>query len=171
MDVVALEELKNDLLNGEILKHRRLLAGLAIFLVAFTALTIVGGYVLVTHAMNENQVTNVRGINTPSEVSLLFEGHHPTELINNLVFLNRVKLSSASEKSSNVYYAGDESQKLLVVSHGTTNPPDQSVANVFGTVRPLTSEMMKKWKLSKQEQKELKKQGVYIDAQSVKVPK
>jgi hypothetical protein len=169
MDVARLEQLKQDLLNGEIFKHRRLLIGLALFVAAFWSVTIAGGYFLVTHAMDDNQVS-ARSVNTPSQVSLLFEGHHPYQLINSIVFLNRVKLAPASDKAS-LYYAGDESQKLLVLFHGANAPADESVANVMGTLRPVSTEILKKWKLSKDEQKTIKAQGIYLEADSVKVQK
>jgi len=170
MDVARLEQLKQDLLNGDILKHRRLLVGLGLFLLAFCVVTLAGGYMLVTHAMDDNQVAAQRSTNTPSQVALLFEGHQPNQLINDIVFLNRVKLSPAGD-ASNVYYAGDESQKLLVVAHGSGAPADEAVANVMGTLRPVSAELLKKWKLSKDDQKAVKAQGVYLEAQSVKVPK
>ena len=170
MDVARLEQLKYDLFHGEILKHRRLLIGLGIFLVAFWTVTIAGGYVLVTHAMDDNHVAAQRSLNTPSQVSLLFDGHHAYQLINDIVFLNRVKLAPASE-ATNVYYAGDEGEKLLVVAHESNAPADESVANVMGTLRPVNSELLKKWKLTKEEQKAIKAQGVYLEAESVKVQK
>jgi hypothetical protein len=169
MDVARLEQLKQDLLNGDLFKHRRLLIGFGLFLVAFWAVTIAGGYFLVTHAMDDNQVS-ARSVNTPSNVSLLFEGHHPYQLINSIVFLNRVKLAPASDNAS-LYYAGDDSQKLLVVFHGSSAPADESVANVMGTLRPVSTEILKKWKLSKDELKAIKAQGIYLEADSVKVQK
>lgn len=170
MDVARLEQLRYDLLHGEILKHRRLLVGVSIFLVAFWTLTIAGGYMLVTHAMNDDQIASQRAINTPTQVALLFDGHRPYDLVNSVVFLNRVKLEPAT--ASHVYYAGDDSgPRLLVVDYATGAPADPSVANIFGTVRPLNAGLMKKWKLSKAEQKTLKTQGVYLEAQSVKVQK
>ena len=170
MDITRLEQLKTDLLNGEILKHRRLLIGAGLFFVAFWGLTIVGGYFLVTHAMDDNQVTATRGINTPSDVALLFDGHRPSELVNSLVYLNRVKLDPTEVGS--VYYAGGEDGKrLLVVSHAPNSPKDEAVANVMGTIRPVNTELLKKWKLDKEEQKAVKAQGVYLEADSVRVQK
>jgi len=168
MDTTRLEQLKNDLRNGEILKHRRLLIGAGLFVVAFWAVTIVGGYFLVTHAMDDNQVTAQRGINTPTEVALLFDGHRPFELVNSLVYLNRVKLEPTEVGS--VFYAGDENGKrLLVVSHIPNAPHEASVANVKGTVRPVNTELLKKWKLNKEEQRTVKAQGVYLEAESIRV--
>jgi hypothetical protein len=169
MNAAQLEQLKSDLLNGDILKHRRLLAAVGVFLIAFCAITVAGGYFLVTHAMDDNQVSS-RSVNTPSQVSLLFEGYRPYQLINNIVFLNRVKLAPIPDRSS-VYYAGEEPQKLLVVFHGSNAPAEYSVANVMGTLRPVNAELFKKWKLGKDEQKTIKEQGVYLDAESVKVQK
>jgi hypothetical protein len=103
-------------------------------------------------------------------VSLLFEGHHPYQLINNIVFLNRVKVAPASDKAS-LYYAGDEPQKLLVLFHGANAPADEAVANVMGTLRPISTEILKKWKLSKEEQTAIKAQGVYLEADSLKIQK
>lgn len=170
MDITRLEQLKNDLRNGEFFKHRRLLIGAGLFLVAFWTVTIVGGYFLVTHAMDDNQVSSQRGINTPSQVALLFEGHQPFQLVNSLVYLNRVKLEPTEVGS--VYYAGDEEGKrLLVVTHTPNAPKDQAIANVMGTVRPVNTELLKKWKLNKEEQKIVKAQGVYLEAESVRVKK
>ncbi len=171
MDVEALERLKDDLLHGRIFEHRRLLVGMAVFMLAFFAVTLVGGYLLVTHAMDDNHATATRGINTPSQVGLLFTGHRPAELVNSLVFLNRVKLEPAS-KTGQIYYAGDDSgTRMIVVSHQPGAPNDDATANVMGTIRPVTSDLMKKWKLSKEEQKAVKAQGVYLEAESLKVKK
>lgn len=170
MDVSRLEELKRDLLSGNILKHRRLLMSLGMLFVAFWTVTIIGGYFLVTHAMNDNQVSSRRDIDTPSKISLLFAGHEPSELINDLVFLNRVKLLPAD--SGDAFYISDDSgARLLVEPHGNKNTGEESVANVMGTLRPINAALLKKWKLSKAEQKEAKKMGVYLDAESVKVQK
>ncbi|MGZ4788058.1 MAG: hypothetical protein ACXVZX_06030 [Terriglobales bacterium] len=171
MDLARLEELKQDLLNGRLGRHRRLLIGLGLFTLAFWTITVAGGYFLVTHAMDDNQATSTRGINTPTQVALLFAGHRPAELVNSLVFLNRVKIEPASD-AAKVYYTGDESgTRLLVVAHQPSAPSEEAVANVMGTIRPLTSDLLKKWKFSKQEQKVLKAQGVYLDAESLKVRK
>jgi hypothetical protein len=171
MDIARLEELKEDLLHGRLAPHRRLLIGVGLFMIAFWTITIAGGYLLVTHAMDDNQSTAARGVNTPSQVGLLFAGHRPSELVNSLVFLNRVKVEPASE-TAQVYYAGDDSgTRMLVVAHQPGVPTDEAVANVMGTIRPLTTDLMKKWKLSKDEQKALKVQGVYLDAESIKVHK
>ena len=168
MDVARLEQLKHDLLHGEILKHRRLLIVTGMFLVAFWTVTLVGGYFLVTHAMDDNQMTIRREVDTPSQVSLLFDGHRPYDLINSLVFLHRVKLSPTP--AGNVYYAGDDSGgRMLVLAHTSKAPSDESIANVMGTLQPINSGLLKKWKLSKEEQKAAKAQGVYLEAESIKV--
>lgn len=171
MNLSRLEELKQDLLNGRFERHRRLLIGFGLFMVAFWTLTLAGGYFLVTHAMDDNHATATRGINTPSQVGLLFTGHRPQDLVNSLVFLNRVKLQPASD-AAKVYYVDDDSgARLLVVAHQPSAPTDEAVANVMGTIRPINSAELKKWKLSKDEQKALKAQGVYLDAESLKVHK
>ena len=171
MSIVArVEQLRNDLLNGDILKHRQLLIGAALFVFAFAALTIAGGYFLVTHAMDDNQTTSSHSINTPTDVALLFEGHKPFELVNSLVYLNRVKLE-ATEVGSVFYAGGEDGKRLLVVTHGTNPPATDSVANLMGTVRPVNTELLKKWKLNKEEQKAVKSQGVYLEADSVRVQK
>jgi len=167
MDYARLEELKTDLLNGDIMKHRHLLIGTGLALIAFWAVTLVGGYYVVTHALDDNHVSTQRSVNTPSQVGLLLADHRPSQLINSIVFLNRVKLKPS--ETSNVYYAGeDEGQKLVVVSHASGTPIDDSVVNVMGTVRPVSAELLKKWKLTKDEQKAVKAEGIYIDAESVK---
>ena len=170
MDVARLEELKHDLLHGEILKHRRLLVIVGLCTLVFWTVAIVGGYTLVTHAMDDNQMTNRRAVDTPSQISLLFAGHRPYDLINDLVYLNRVKLSAT--QTGNVYYVSDENgNRLLVVAHSSKAPADESVAGVMGILRPISTELLKKWKVSKDDQKALKAQGVYLDAESVKVQK
>ena len=171
MDLTRLEELKDDLLHGRIARHRRLLIGVGLFTIAFWTITLVGGYFLVTHAMDDNQASATRGVNTPTQVPLLFAGHRPSELVNSLVFLNRVKIEPASD-AGKVYYAGDDSgTRLLVVAHKPGAPTGEAVANVMGTIRPLTSDLLKKWKFSKDEQKTLKQQGVYLEAESMKIHK
>ena len=171
MDIGRLEELKQDLLNGRLGRHRRLLISLGLFLLAFWTVSIGVGYFLITHAMDDNQASANRGINTPSQIGLLFTGHKPTELVNSLVFLNRVKLEPVSD-AANIYYVSDDSgTRLLVVAHQPNAPADDAVANVMGTIRFLNPAMIKKWKLSKEEQKTLKAQGVYLDAESLKVKK
>jgi len=170
MDVATLEQIKNDLLNGRILKHRRLLIAAGLFVFAFWTITIAGGYFLVTHAMDDNQASATRGVNTPTQVALLFSDHRPAELINSLVFLNRVKLEPT--EGGEAYYACDDSStRLIVVAHQPGAPSTESVANVMGTVRPVTATLLKKWKLSKEEQKLVKEQGIYLDAESLKVQK
>ncbi len=170
MDAARLEELKQDLLHGNILKHRRLLIVTGFCMLVFWTVAIVGGYTLVTHAMDDNQMTSRRLVDTPSQISLLFAGHRPYDLINNLVYLNRVKLSPTS--TGNVYYATDDNgDRLLVVAHSSKAPTDEAVAGVMGTIRPINSAQLKKWNISKEQQKELKAQGVYVEADSVKVEK
>jgi len=132
--------------------------------------TIVGGYVLVTHAMDDTQVTSHNGINTPTQLAPLFEGHRPADLVNSQVFLNRVTLEPTNAES--VYYATDEKgDRMLVSAHSRNAPTVESVVNVMGIMRPVSTDMLKKWKLSKDEQKEAKAQGVYLDAETVKVKK
>ena len=172
MDLTRLEQIKDDLLRGDFLKHRRLLIGAGLFVAAFWIVTFVGGYFLVTHAMDDNQVTAQRGINTPSDISSLFAGQHPYQLVNDLVFLNRVAVAPVSESTNNVLYATDQAgNKLLVLTNKPGVPTDEKVANVMGTLRPLTPELLKKWKLSKDDQKAAKAQGVYLEAESLKVQK
>lgn len=170
MDVARLEELKHDLLHGEILKHRRLLVIVGLCMLAFWTVAIIGGYMLVTHSMDDNQMTSRRAVDTPSQISLLFAGHRPYDLINDLVYLNRVKLSPTS--TGNLYYATDDNgNRLLVVAHSSKAPSDESVAGVMGTLRPISAELLKKWKVNKEDQKTLKAQGVYLEAESVKAQK
>jgi hypothetical protein len=170
MDVARLEQLKYDLLHGEILKHRRLLMITGVFMFVFMTATLVGGYFVVIHAMDDNQITNRRAVDTPSQVSLLFVGHRPYDLINDIVYLNRIKLSPTPE--GNVYYAADDSgSRMLVIAPSSKAPGDERTASVMGTVRPVTPALLKKWKLSKDEQKAIKAQGVYLEADSVKVQK
>ena len=170
MDVARLEELRHDLLHGEILKHRRLLGIVGLCMLAFWTVAIIGGYALITHAMDDNQMTSRHPVDTPSQIPLLFAGHRPYDLINDLVYLNRVKLSPTS--AGHVYYATDDNgNRLLVVAHTSKAPSDDAVAGVKGTLRPITSELLKKWKVSKDDQKALKAQGIYLDAESVKPQK
>lgn len=172
MDLTRLEQIKDDLLRGDILKHRRLLIAAGLFVTAFWAVTIIGGYFLVTHAMDDNQVTAQRGINTPTDISSLFAGQHPFQLVNDLVFLNRVTVTPASDAANSVLFATDQAgNKLLVVPPRPETVTDEKVANVMGTLRPLTPQLLKKWKLSKEDQKAAKAQGVYLEAESLKIQK
>jgi len=61
--------------------------------------------------------------------------------------------------------------RVLVMANTSKVPADESTANVMGTLRPVNSELLRKWKLSKEEQKAIKAQGVYLQADSVKVQK
>ena len=172
MDLAQLEQIKYDLLHGDFLKHRRLLVGVGLFTAAFWVVTIVGGYFLVTHAMDDNQVTAQRGINTPSDISSLFAGERPYQLVNNMVFLNRVTVGPAGSGNDNLLYATDQSgNKLLVLTQLPAVSTEERLANVMGTLRPLTPQLLKKWKLNKDDQKEAKAQGVYLEAESLKVQK
>jgi len=168
MDVARLEQFRDKLLSGEVVTRQRLLIVSGLFTLVFFAATIIGGYTLITHAINENLMLSRHPVDTPSDISLLFAGHHADELINDRVYLNRVTLSRAA--AGNTYYATDETgDRLLVVAHGSKTHPDEAVASVIGTVRPINYSLLKEWKVSKAEQKRLKSQGIYLDAAAVKI--
>ena len=172
MDLTRLEEIKSDILHGDFLKHRRLLLGVGLVTAVFWTVTFIGGYFLVTHAMDDNRVTAERGINTPSDIAALFANQRPYQLINDLVFLNRVTVAPATEEAGNVLYATDRAgNKLLVVTDSKGSPTEEKVANVMGTIRPLTPQLLKKWKVNKDDQKAAKEQGVYLEVESLKVQK
>lgn len=168
MDLARIEELRHDLLHGEIFKHRRLLMVVGTCMIAFWGVAIFGGYLLVTHAMDDNQLASRQAVDTPSQISLLFAGHRAQDLTNDLVYLNRVKLTPTPV--GHLYYATDENgDRLLVMS--SKAPSEDALAGVMGTLRPVNWALLKKWKMSKDEQKALREQGVYLDAESVKLQK
>jgi hypothetical protein len=71
--------------------------------------------------------------------------------------------------AGNVYFASDsEGHRLLVVAHTAKAPKDEAVVSLVATVRPVSSDLLKKWKLDKEEQKTIKAQGLYLEADSIK---
>jgi hypothetical protein len=172
MDLTRLEQIKTDLLRGDFLKHRRLLLGVGLATAVFWTVTFVGGYFLVTHAMDDNHITAQHGVNTPTDISSLFTNQRPYQLVNDLVFLNRVNVAPASDEVPNLLYASDQSgNKLLVVTESKAFSSEEKTANVMGTLRLITPQLLKKWKLSKDDQKAAKAQGIYLEAESLKAQK
>lgn len=168
MDVERLERFRDRLLAGEVVTRRRFLIVTGLCTVALFAVAIIGGYTLVAHAMNENQMLSRHPVDTPSHISLLFAGHDPSDLVNDRVYLNRVTLAPAP--AGNAYYATDEKgDRLLVVAHGPKRLSEDSVASVIGTVRPISYTLLKELKVRKAERKTLEAQGVYLDAAAVKI--
>jgi hypothetical protein len=168
MYVERLERFRDRLLRGEVLTRRGMLIFSGVCTVAFLIAAVVGGYTLVAHAMDENRMLSRHPVDTPSQISLLFAGHDPADLVNYRVYLNRVTLTPAP--AGNAYYATDEKgDRLLVVAHDPKRPSDDAVASVTGTVRPLNYTLLKELKISKAERKTLKAQGVYLDAAAVKI--
>jgi hypothetical protein len=167
MDTAKLEQLRTDLLNGDISKHRRLLMVAGLLMVAFWIATITVGYYAVKNYSTDDRVNVQHGVNTPSRLDSLTSARQPADLVNSIVYLNRVKLEPSD--ASNVYFASDsEGHRMLVVSQAPHAPKQDSVVNLLGTVRPVSNDLLKKWKLDKEQQKTIKAQGLYLEAESIK---
>lgn len=157
-------------LRNKLLHDRKALAIAAVLLVLLSTTTLIAGIVAVRHAVQEDRITT-RAFNAPSEVGLLLEDS-PTELFNHIVFFNDVRLEAGP--TNDVYFATSKDGKsILVLSTGAKSASalNADSVDVQGTVRavPPLSTMTKKWKLSKDQVKTIRKQGVYIEAESIRV--
>lgn len=120
--------------------------------------------------MSDERVATQSSANTPSKLGSLLAGHPSSDLVNNIVYLHHVKLEPGA--MDNVYYAVDEEgRRMVVVVNGAGAPKQESMANLLGTIRPVGAEQLKKWRLDKAEKGTVKAQGIYIEAERVKVQK
>jgi hypothetical protein len=162
MDFSRIEQLRD-----ELLQNRRLAVTAGLIVVAFWAITLVGGYFLVRHVLAPDSASNLRSVDTPTQVGLLLNDSMP-DLINHIVYFNDVKIESGP--TDDVYFAtGAKGAKVLVISTGH-NAPDAAAVDIQGTVRPAppVNTMTKKWKLSKAEAKKVKEDGIYIEADNIR---
>lgn len=158
-------------LRNKLLHDRKALVVAAVLLVLLSTTTLIAGIVAVRHAAQQEDRITTRAANSPSEVGLLLEDS-PTELFNHIVFFNDVRLEAGP--TNDVYFAtSKDGQSILVLSTGAKSASalNADSVDVEGTVRavPPLSTMTKKWKLSKDQVKTIRKQGVYIEAESIRV--
>jgi hypothetical protein len=162
MDIARIEQLRDELL------HNRKYAALAGMLVlAFFAVTVVGGFLLVRSALDENRSPSSRVTNVPTQLGSLLSDNR-NEVVNHIVFFNDVRLEPGP--TDDIYYAvGAAGDRILVVSQGKKASSDTDQVDIQGTVRslPTSSTLTKKWKLDKQELKAVRDQGIYIEAAEI----
>jgi len=158
MDMARIEQLRD-----EILHNRKYAALAAVLVLGFWAVTLAGGYLLFKRAMEDNRAPVASVVNVPTQLgSLLAENRG--EVVNHIVYFNDVHLEPGP--TDDVYYAvGAAGDRMLVLSQGKKSFSDGEQVDVKGTVRSLPpTATLKKWKLDKDEQKVLKGQGIYVEA-------
>jgi hypothetical protein len=167
MDVAKLEQLRADLLQGNFRKHRQLLITTGLLLVAFWAITIAVGYFAVNRWIEDEHVTVSKALNTPSQFGPLLTDHRRSDLVNSIVYLNRVKLEPGDADS--LYFAtDDQGNRMVVVSQSANAPSQNAVVSIMATIRPVSPALLKKWKLDKEEKKTIQAEGLYLEAESIK---
>jgi hypothetical protein len=164
MDLQRIAQLRDELLHD-----RKWKITAAVLVLAFWVITIIAGVTFVRNAMREDRVL-AHSVNTPSQVNLILEDTMP-HLLNHIVYFNDVRLEQGP--SSDVYFASSNNgHSVLVVSKGSKSASalNADSVDVQGTVRalPPTSTLSGKWKLSKDQVKALRDQGVYIEAESIR---
>ncbi len=162
MDLPRIEQLKEDLLQ-----NRKLLLTVGVLVVMFWVVTIAGGYLLVKHAIAEDRTSVNRPASTPTQVGLLFEDKNTNQIVNHIVYFNDVRLEPGP--TDNVYFAvGSAGQKVMVIATGNKAPVDEAMVDLQGTARAVpAAATLKKWKLSKDQQKAVHDQGIYIEADAI----
>jgi hypothetical protein len=151
------------------LLHNRKYAAIACVLVlGFWVITLAGGYLLVRHAMDDSHTAVSNVVNVPTKVGLLFSFDDRSDVVNNIVFFNDVHLQAGP--TADLYYAvGAAGNRVLVSSQGSKSVPENGQVDIKGTVRylPTSYTLKKKWKLTKEEIKAAREQGIYIEADQI----
>lgn len=162
MNYARIEQLRDELL------HNRKYAAIAGALVlAFWVFTLAGGYLLFKSAMEDVRPPVAGVVNVPTNVGSLATDRK-SEVLNHIVFCNDVHLKPGP--TEDVYYAiGASGDRVLVISQGKKAASDNAQVDIKGTVRqiPPTSTLSKKWKLDTEEQKAVREQGIYIEADEI----
>jgi hypothetical protein len=161
MDIARIEQLRDELLH-----NRKYAAIAAVLVLGFWVVTLAGGYLLFKRAMEDNRPAVASVVNVPTKFASLVSDNR-NEVLNHIVFFNDVHLESGPV--DNVYYAvGAAGDRVLVISQGKKSFSEGEQVDVKGTVRSVpTSATLKKWKLDKDEQKALKDQGIYVEADEI----
>jgi hypothetical protein len=162
MDRARIEQLRD-----EILHNRKYAAIAGVLLLAFWVVTLAGGYLLFKRAVEDVRPAVAGVVNVPTDVGSLATENR-SEVLNHIVFFNDVHLKPGP--TENVYYAvGVSGDRVLVVSQGKKAANDNAQVDIKGTVRsiPPTSTLSNKWKLDKEEQKAVREQGIYIEADEI----
>jgi len=163
MDIARVEQLRDELL------HNRKYAAIAgVLVLAFFVTTLIGGFLLVRSAIDDNRASVGRSTNVPTQLGSLLSDNR-NEVVNHIVFFNDVRLEPGP--TDDLYYAvGAAGDRVLVVSQGKKSSSAESdQVDIKGTVRslPPASTLTKKWKLDKQELKAVRDQGIYIEAAEI----
>jgi hypothetical protein len=140
----------------------------AVVAVGFFAITLVAGFVLFRRALDDNRPSVASVVNVPTKVGLLFSYDEPSDVVNHIVFFNDVHLEPGP--TDELYYAvGAAGNRVLVMSKGAKNSTDNAQVDIRGTVRtiPAVSILKKKWKLTSDELKAAREQGIYIEADTI----
>jgi hypothetical protein len=162
MDLAPFEQLRHELLH-----NRKYAAMAGVLLIAFWAVTLIGGYVLFKRAVEDVRPAVAGVVNVPTNVGSLATDNK-SEVLNHIVFFNDVHLEPGP--TEDVYYAVSVSgDRVLVISKGKKASGDNAQVDIKGTVRslPAVSTLSKKWKLDKEEQKAVREQGIYIEADEI----
>lgn len=163
MDLSRIEQLR-----AEILHNRKYAVVASLVALAFFAVTLVVGFMIVRHAMDDDRPSVSSVVNVPTRVGLLFSYDEPSDVVNHIVFFNDVHLEPGPNDS--LYYAvGAAGHRVLVMSKGLKASPENAQVDIKGTVRliPATTVLKKKWKLTSEELKAAREQGVYIEADEI----
>jgi hypothetical protein len=162
MDFARIERLRDELL------HNRKYAAIAgVLLLAFWVVTLTGGYLLFRRALEDVRPVVASVVNVPTNVGSLATDRR-SEVLNHIVFLNDVHLEPGPTEG--VYYAvGASGDRMLVISQGRKAAADNAQVDIKGTIRqiPPASTLSTKWKLNKEEQKAVREQGIYIEADEI----
>jgi hypothetical protein len=154
-------------LRDELLQNRRLAITAGLVFVGFWIVTLIGGYFLLRHALDDGHVAT-RSLNIPTQVGLLFDTS-ASDTLNHIVYFNDVKIEPGP--TDDLYFAvGANGHRVLVVATGSKTPTDADAVDIQGTVRtvpPMTT-LTRKWKLTKEDAERVKRQGIYIEADQIK---
>jgi hypothetical protein len=160
MDLARMERLRD-----ELLQDRRWMIIAGVCAVVFCLATLVAGYYLVRHTMQEGRVVT-RTTSPPTQVRLLLD-ESMGNLLNYIVYFNDVRLEGGP--SEDVYFVtGASGGRMLVISKGSKTAREADSVDVKGTVRPVPSAAtLKKWKLSNDQIKAVRDQGIFIEADEI----
>jgi hypothetical protein len=155
-------------LRYELLHNRKYAAIAGVLVLGFWVATLAGGYLLFKRAMEDYGPPASNVVDVPTKIGLLFSYDSPREVVDQIVFFNNVRLESGP--TDDIYYAvGAAGNRVLVISNGSKAAMGDSQVDIKGTVRrlPTIYTLKKKWKLSQEEIRAAREQGIYIEAEQI----